>query len=439
MRFLRRYFLVSVFTMFTAIALNAQWVRTNGPHTELTLALASGSNDKGDTTIFAGTYNGGVYRSTDYGDSWTEIAHDTSSPSNRPGFTSKDIQLLAACSNGFGGMCIFAVDSDRKLFRSFNSDTNWVNLDTCIANNFVYSIIINDTNIIIGTDKGIFRSTNNGTNWTVDNNELSLYAVYSLLATHDAAGSTNLFATTSDGLFLSIDNCITWTAVNTNSGSYYGPIAMCNTKDGYNLFSVSEGRVFRSTNKGVNWDIINDVCPSYEKVTCLAAHDTIVYAAVYNRIHYSVNGGNSWGGEKDWACSYIECMEIGGSFLFTGTSSPWDLSGSVWRRPLSEMLTDFTDVEDKDKLSSQDFNLSQNYPNPFNPTTTISFNLPSRSFVSLKVFDGLGREVAELLSEEFAAGNHTQHWNASEFSNGIYYYRLQAGSYFQTRKLVLLK
>jgi len=103
------------------------------------------------------------------------------------------------------------------------------------------------------------------------------------------------------------------------------------------------------------------------------------------------------------------------------------------------MLTDFTDVKDDEKQNPDNFILEQNFPNPFNPTTTISFSLPSRSFVSLKVFDGLGKEVAVLLSEELAAGNHAQQWNASGFSNGVYYYRLQAGTYFQTKKLVLLK
>jgi hypothetical protein len=83
--------------------------------------------------------------------------------------------------------------------------------------------------------------------------------------------------------------------------------------------------------------------------------------------------------------------------------------------------------------------LSQNYPNPFNPTTTISFNLLSKSFVSLKVFDILGREVGSIVSEEMSAGNYTKQWNAAKFSSGIYFYRLQVGTYTETKKLVLLK
>jgi hypothetical protein len=83
--------------------------------------------------------------------------------------------------------------------------------------------------------------------------------------------------------------------------------------------------------------------------------------------------------------------------------------------------------------------LEQNYPNPFNPSTSISFTLPSKSFVSLKVFDLLGREVATLVNEQKPAGTYTQKWNAANVSSGIYFYRLQADKFTETKKLVLLK
>jgi hypothetical protein len=85
------------------------------------------------------------------------------------------------------------------------------------------------------------------------------------------------------------------------------------------------------------------------------------------------------------------------------------------------------------------FNLDQNYPNPFNPATTISFSLSSRSFILLKVFDLIGREVATIVSEELSAGNHSRQWNAADLPSGIYFYRLQAGTFTETRKLVLLR
>lgn len=83
--------------------------------------------------------------------------------------------------------------------------------------------------------------------------------------------------------------------------------------------------------------------------------------------------------------------------------------------------------------------LDNNYPNPFNPTTTIPFTLPSSVFVTLRVFDVLGREVSTLVSEQLSAGNHAREFNSVGMSSGIYFYRLQAGSFTQTKKMTLIK
>jgi len=87
----------------------------------------------------------------------------------------------------------------------------------------------------------------------------------------------------------------------------------------------------------------------------------------------------------------------------------------------------------------KDYSLDQCFPNPFNPTTTINFTLPSKLFVSLKVFDMLGREVTTIVSEEMYAGSYTRQWNATTMSSGVYFYRLQAGTFVKTKKLVLLR
>jgi hypothetical protein len=123
-------------------------------------------------------------------------------------------------------------------------------------------------------------------------------------------------------------------------------------------------------------------------------------------------------------------LEANGQFIFNGTNN-----ANVWRRPLSQI----TNVGNETSLQPETFSLKQNYPNPFNPTTTISFNVPQKSFVTLKVFDALGKEVAVLASEELPAGAYARHWNASDMPSGIYFYRLQAESFTATRKLVLLK
>ena len=83
--------------------------------------------------------------------------------------------------------------------------------------------------------------------------------------------------------------------------------------------------------------------------------------------------------------------------------------------------------------------LKQNYPNPFNPSTMISYSLPNNTFVTLKVFDVLGNEVATLVNEEKSAGNFEVEFNASGLSSGIYFYRIQTESFVDTKKLIMLK
>jgi len=83
--------------------------------------------------------------------------------------------------------------------------------------------------------------------------------------------------------------------------------------------------------------------------------------------------------------------------------------------------------------------LKQNYPNPFNPTTNIKFSIPTSEFVSLKVYNILGEEVAALVSEKLIAGQYTYEWDASTLASGVYLYRIQAGNYVVSKKMVLLR
>jgi hypothetical protein len=83
--------------------------------------------------------------------------------------------------------------------------------------------------------------------------------------------------------------------------------------------------------------------------------------------------------------------------------------------------------------------LQQNYPNPFNPSTTMEFALPHAGYVTLKVFNVLGEEVANLIKGDHAAGTFKATWDASNMPSGVYFYRLNAGEYVQTRKAILMK
>jgi xylan 1,4-beta-xylosidase len=86
-----------------------------------------------------------------------------------------------------------------------------------------------------------------------------------------------------------------------------------------------------------------------------------------------------------------------------------------------------------------EFQLSQNYPNPFNPTTLISFSIPKDEHVSLKVFNILGKNIVTIVDRNLRNGEYNYEWNASEFASGIYFYRINAGDFVQTKKMLLLK
>ncbi|UCF65754.1 MAG: T9SS type A sorting domain-containing protein [bacterium] len=138
--------------------------------------------------------------------------------------------------------------------------------------------------------------------------------------------------------------------------------------------------------------------------------------------------------------------EIGGIiYHFGGTdttlSTPAKVSSKVFE------WNPFVAIEKGDKNLTGVFSLHQNYPNPFNPSTTIEFDLPKSSQVTLKIFNILGEGVATLVSDRLSAGSYSYEWDASNLASGIYLYRLQAGDpsqsagqgYFETRKMILMR
>ena len=110
------------------------------------------------------------------------------------------------------------------------------------------------------------------------------------------------------------------------------------------------------------------------------------------------------------------------------------------RSPRSgEVAIIFVNVAENASGVPTQFALRQNYPNPFNPSTTIGFSLPRAAHAVLKVFNTLGEEIETLISEELGAGTYTTRWDAASIASGVYFYRLQAGSYVETKKLILLR
>ncbi len=97
------------------------------------------------------------------------------------------------------------------------------------------------------------------------------------------------------------------------------------------------------------------------------------------------------------------------------------------------------EVEVMNSITPDEYFLSQNYPNPFNPSTKISWQVPVGSHQTLKIYDVLGNEVATLVDEYKPAGSYEVEWNAAGLPSGIYFYQLKAGSFVESKKMVLLK
>ena len=98
-----------------------------------------------------------------------------------------------------------------------------------------------------------------------------------------------------------------------------------------------------------------------------------------------------------------------------------------------------TGIEETKDQHPESFNLYQNYPNPFNPTTTIEFTIPNSEFVSLKVYDTLGKEIKDLFSGNINAGNHKFDFDAENISSGVYFYVMKTNSFCDQKKMTVLK
>lgn len=99
----------------------------------------------------------------------------------------------------------------------------------------------------------------------------------------------------------------------------------------------------------------------------------------------------------------------------------------------------YSNIIELEILSPEEFILEQNYPNPFNPVTVISYQLSVNSYVTLKIFDILGKEVETLVNEQQQAGSYKVQFNASHLASGVYLYKLQAGSFTAVKKFVFMK
>jgi hypothetical protein len=377
---------------------SAQWVQmSNGMGNISVWSLAYSGNN-----IFAGTYPvNGVYLSTNNGTSWVQTS-----------LNNQTVYSLAVNGNN-----IFA-GTGTGVYLSTNNCTSWT--QTSLNNQYVYSLVVILNYVFAGTvNNGVYLSTNNGTSWT--QTSLNNRTVWSL-----AVNGNNTFAgTTNYGVYLSTDNGTSWNQTSLNNRT-----VLSLAVNGNNTFAgTTNYGVYLSTDNGTSW---TQTSLNNRSTYSLAVNVNNVFAGtIVNGVYVSNNNGSSWLQRNEGLGNLtIDALCILNNYIFAGTDV------SVYRRPLGELITNIKPVSE---LISEYYTLHQNYPNPFNPSTRIKFSLPESGFTTLKVYNMLGKEVATLVNESLKPGTYEVDWNASQYSSGVYFYKLEAGDFRETKRMMLTK
>jgi hypothetical protein len=149
-------------------------------------------------------------------------------------------------------------------------------------------------------------------------------------------------------------------------------------------------------------------------------------------LYWTSDGGTNWAIRPTGTSQNLKRL------FFTDALTGWAVGDDGTILHTTNGGLTFVDGERRDGVPTE-FALAQNYPNPFNPSTTIRYALPHTSFVTLTVYNTLGQQVAQLVNEQQQAGYHDVVFRGDGLASGVYFYRIQAGSYVDVKKLILFK
>ncbi|MBK8550411.1 MAG: VCBS repeat-containing protein [Ignavibacteria bacterium] len=253
-----------------------------------------------------------------------------------------------------------------------------------------------------------------------------------------------------DGTFTRLDT----TAVSQNAGGNFGATAgdydNNGTLDLYMTGSTDSKGLFRNDlNNGNKWVKIK--CTGGGPMTGLSNKSAI---GTKVKAKATINGVSVWQYRDVLAQNSFNSMNMLNVHFGFGNASVIDSLIIIWPRGLREVFTNValnnsynategqgivSGISNGSILSPDDFRLFQNYPNPFNPVTVISYELALGSFINLKVFDLIGKEIATLVNQKQPAGNYNVTFDGGGLSSGVYFYKLSAGDFSETKKMSLLK
>jgi|GEM_PF-1388513 len=415
--------------------------------------------DPSNNNIFIASWGGGVYKTSDTGNSWNQV-----------NLSCVNIESFLVDSSG-----TLLVGTDAAgIFRSTDNGLSWG--QNSLINSYVYSIgATRSGKLLASANNGLYSSTDDGISW--NNLGVDYWANLHYVWYWASDKSGKIFGATGVGIYVSSDDGDTWSGpVCPSSSSARGAITIDTTgtiyagwdtlfvssDDGmtwkslwgnkiwiYSILSLSNGcillgtadGIYRSTDYGSTWantspNVQNSI--HFYTVTSLKM-DSLgqIFAATYGGgVYESKDSGITWQ-EFNSGLPTLDIQSIGISTK--GKTYAATQSAGVFVTENTTAVTQTTNA-----IPSR-YRLYQNYPNPFNPTTVISYQLSAVSFVTIKVYDVLGREVETLVNEKKAPGNYQASFNGSRLASGIYFYRMQAGAstssatFVETKKLILLK
>jgi photosystem II stability/assembly factor-like uncharacterized protein len=408
--------------------------------------------------------DGGIYRSTDFGENW-DITGVTAGTINRA-FISELGDIYTATFNGvqkynaetnkwsvlgltsvspvlgLDWLSDIIMDNDDVLFASswagdvYKSSDNGTTWDTTASVDTAQTHILDmvlypDNSILLGIFGYIKRSTDKGASWIKIINGLPNSITNNIAVTSEgivyAVSQDKLCrANHIDSLFIVIKD-----SIYSSSPPIYNRLSVGN--DGL-IFLASQNTdsgIYRSTNYGDSWVRVSDhesvasISISEDKyvVAGLGAGQGVLLSSDLGDTWFQINGGLP-------TDSYITWNQI---------DTDGYLYAAVAGRGLYKTNAIVTSIDENYQLDNYKYLLEQNYPNPFNPKTKIQYTVGKKQFVSLIVFDLLGRKVLTLVNEEKPIGNYEVEFDGTYLSSGIYFYQLRAGGFIQTKKMILLK
>jgi len=324
----------------------------------------------------------------------------------------------------------WAVGRRGKIVKTTTGGTSWF-LQTSGVQSWLNDVKFIDaqTGFIVGSydsSRVILKTTTGGVSWlSISSNGAGrLFSVKMLSANIIyAAGDSGRILFTSNG-------GSSWNTQSTNVNTTLREIVMRSSSSGCAV--GLNGVILTTTNNGTNW-----VNRSFDNINFYSADfssiDTGYIGGQYGRIYKTTNAGVNWFQQS----TPVDTTKNIKSIFCISNQIAWaSAKGDGLIYTTNGGITSITSISTE---VPSEYTLFQNYPNPFNPNTKIRFSIPKTSFSKLTIYDVTGRVMAILVNEELNPGQYEVDWDASHRASGVYYYKLEAESYMETKKMVLLK